>query len=378
MGLSPDRETGYRPARMKLIDRYLLRTLLVPLTYCLAAFTMIYVVYDLFDHLPDFIEARTQWPDAIRYYVYLIPSVLILIVPIALLLAVLYSLSQLTKNNELTAMRASGVSLYRLLIPFALVGLMFSMTVLWINERVGPSSALWCNQFLQRERNKDDLDVHITRYQPLVNELEHRYWIVEQFNTLTFDMEGVELRQERPDGTFLVKYEAERAQWLDGQWWFHQVDIQEFDPGSEPVGGPKHVSHMVLDFITETPKDFLNEMRYNQEFMSAQEIAEFVRTRPQIGSDTEARYRTDFHYRLAMPWASLVVTLLGIPMGSATGRKGAFVGIFLSIAMFFSYYVAITFGLALGKNETLSPWLAGWLPNILFATLGLTLVFRMR
>jgi lipopolysaccharide export system permease protein len=363
---------------MKLIDRYLLRTLLVPLVYCLAAFIMIYVVYDLFDHLPDFIEARTAFQDVVRYYIYLIPSVLILIVPISLLLAVLYSLSQLTKNNELTAMRASGVSLYRLLVPFTLVGLLFSLGVLQVNERIGPESALWCNQFLQAEKNKGDVSVHIKEFQPLVNELEHRYWMVQRFHTITFDMEGVELRQERTDGSFQVKYTAERAQWLDGEWWFHEVAVQQYDEGSNPIGGPQHVPHLVLDFVTETPKDFLNEIKYNQEFMSAREIADFVRTRPHIGAATEARYRTDFHYRLAMPWTCFVVTLLGIPLGSTTGRRGAFVGVFLSISMFFTYYVFITYGLALGKNGTLSPWVAGWFPNILFAALGLTFLYRMR
>lgn len=363
---------------MKLLDRYLLRALLLPLAYCLAAFIMIYVVYDLFDHMPDFIEAGTALASVVRYYLYLIPSVLILIVPIALLLAVLYSLSQLTKNNELTAMRASGVSLYRLLIPFTLVGLAFSIGVLFVNERVGPQSAFWCHQFLNAEKNKEDVSAHVKEGQPLVNELEHRHWWADRFNTMTYEMEGVELRQERPDGSYEVKYEAERALWLNGEWWFHDVEVQQYDEYSDPIGSPKSLPYVVIDFVSETPSDFLNAIKYNQDFMSARKIAAFIRTRPHIGPDTEARYRSDFHYRLAMPWTCFVVTLLGIPLGSTTGRKGAFFGVFLSISMFFAYYVMITYCLALGKNGTLSPWLAGWLPNLTFAGIGITSLYRMR
>ena len=98
---------------MKLVDKYLLRSLAVPLVYCLLGFCLIYVIYDLFDNLPDFIDAATPLPEVLRFYALLMPSVLIIIAPISLLLAVLYSLSSLTKNNELTAMRAMPPSLVR-------------------------------------------------------------------------------------------------------------------------------------------------------------------------------------------------------------------------------------------------------------------------
>ena len=77
---------------MKLIDKYLLRSLAVPLAYCLLGFALIYVIYDLFDNLPDFIDAKTPFPDVFRFYLLLLPSVLIIIAPISMLLSVLYSL----------------------------------------------------------------------------------------------------------------------------------------------------------------------------------------------------------------------------------------------------------------------------------------------
>ncbi len=363
---------------MKLIDRYLLRALLVPLIYCLAAFIMIYVVYDLFDHLPDFIKAETALSDVVRYYAFLIPSVVILIVPISLLLAVLYSLSLLTKNNELTAMRASGVSLYRLLIPFAAVGLFFTGIVFYINERVGPESAYWCHRFIHSEKNKDDVDVDVVYNQPLKNELQRRIWLIQEFDTVTFDMKGVLLTQEREDGSYDVEYNAAGASWMDGEWWFHDVTVQNYDAYSNPRGAPTNVSHVAMDFLDETPKDFLNEISYNQEFMAADDIAAFVQTRPGISAETKARYRTDYHYRLALPWTCFIVTLLGIPLGSATGRKGAFFGVFMSIGLFFAYYVTITYCLALGKTGVITPVIAGWVANVVFFAIGATSLYRMR
>jgi lipopolysaccharide export system permease protein len=104
---------------MKLIDKYLLKTFLAPLAYCLVAFVMVYVIYDLCST-----TWATSWrarpPSALvlQYYLILMPSVLTRIVPISLLLAALYALSSLTKNNEITAMRACGISITRLMVPF--------------------------------------------------------------------------------------------------------------------------------------------------------------------------------------------------------------------------------------------------------------------
>ena len=114
---------------MKLIDKYLLRNLMVPLGYCLAAFALIYVVFDLFDNMSDFIDAKTPLASVLQFYSLLMPSVLIFIAPVSLFLAVLYSLSHLTKNNELTAMRSCGVSLLRLMTPMIAVGLIASVIV---------------------------------------------------------------------------------------------------------------------------------------------------------------------------------------------------------------------------------------------------------
>ena len=364
---------------MKLIDRYLLRTLFTPLVVCLSAFTLIFVVHDLFDHLEDFVTAGTSLDNALRYYLYLLPSLLVYIVPVSLLLATLYSLSQLTKNNELTAMRASGVSLYRLLIPFAAVGLAASIAVSAINERIGPASAYWCHQFLNREKSRgSEVDVNVVAHVPLKNELHHRLWLVEEFNIATYRMTGVFLTQERADGSRQTEYTAEEAEWLDGAWWFRGVVIQNYDENNNPMGAQREVNLMEMSDLDETPKAFLNEVKYNKEFMSAAELRRFVETRPNLGAESRAIYATDYHSRLAMPWTCLVVTLLGIPLGSETGRRGAFLGVFLSISMFFLLYISINLGLAWGKSGVLAPWLAGWAPVLLFGGLGTVLLYRMR
>ena len=363
---------------MKLIDKYLLRQLLVPLLYCLLGFVMIFVIHDLFGHLDDFVEASSDPMDIVKYYFMLVPSLLNHIVPTALLLAVLYSLSLLTKNNELTAMRASGVSLYRLLIPFVAVGALFSLGVFYINERIGPDNAYWCDQFIRGLKYRESPDVHLVRNHPLKNEVGNRIWLLREFNEVTYEMKNVQIIQEREDGSNDTEYNAESGSWMDDMWWFENVKIQKYDENSNPMGRQTERRAMEIPNLTETPKDFLADIRDEQAFMSAAEISTFINTHPNLSERSSARYLTDFHYRLATPWTCLILTLLGIPMGGKTGRSGAFMGVFLSLGLFFTYYVLITFFINLGKSGGLAPMAAAWMPNFIFLILGITLVYRMR
>jgi len=362
---------------MKLIDRYLLRRLLTPLFWCLAAFSLVYVVYDLFDNLPDFIEGRTPWPEVLKYYVFLMPSALIYIVPVSLLLATLYSLSSLTRHNELTAMRASGVSIYRLLLPYMGVGVVVSVLLLVVNETVGPWSTYWCHQFVRAQKHRGKINVHIAYNLAYKSESGNRIWQIEQFNTRTHEMKNVQVLQQRPDGTDQYKIWAQRAEWLDRRWWFSDVKIQRYDAQSRPTGPPESCPWMEMSDFTETPVQFLNEVR-DPEFLSAADLLNYIRTHRNLSEQTIRRIRVDVHHRLSSPWTCIVVTLLGISFGVHTGRRGALSGIGLCFALFFSYYLLVNLFLAFGKKGLIPAWLGGWGPNIFYMVLSFALLRRIR
>jgi len=364
---------------MKLIDKYLLRTFVMPLAYCLLAFILIYIIFDLFDNMSDFMEAKTTFPLIFKYYIYLIPSVIIYIVPVSLLLAALYSLSSLTRNNELTAMRASGISILRLMAPFIVVGLLASVLVTIIDEAVGPKSAYWTYKFLRSEKHKNDISVYVAEMLGLVNEKDNRDWMIGQFDTRTIEMRNVIVTQKYPDGTS-QKIQARLGHWLDGRWWFREVIIQAYDKNGNPRGRVQFEPRKEMVDFNETPAEFLSEIKdplENPEYVSVQEILQFMNTH-ELSDSGMARLKVNLHNRLAMPWTCLIVTLLGIPFGAHTGRKGAFLGITSSIALFFVFYSMMNVGLMLGKKQIIEPWVAGWMPNIIFFCLGCILVYRMR
>lgn len=362
---------------MKLVDKYILHSVLAPLVYCLLAFMMLFVIFDLFNHLSDFIDAGTPFAQILRFYVFLIPSVLIFIVPVSLLLSVLYGLSQLTRNNELTAMRASGLSLYRLVWPIIGVGVVASLLMAVVNDTLAPHSAYWTHQFLRAEKHDDDVSFFVTQDLPFRDAANHRVWMIGEFDRQSYDMRRIEVIQQRPDGSDAARITARSARWLDGKWWFVEVTIQQLDESGYPLGPPRTDARREMTEFTETPRDFMSVIK-DPEFLSSRELRAFIAAHQHVSRETLAIHEVNLHYRLAMPWTCLIVTLMGLPIGAHTGRKGAFRGIAMALAMFFSFYVFMNFGMALGKNLTLPPWLSVWLPNFAFLLIGIGAMMRMR
>lgn len=374
---------------MKLVDKYLFRTLAGPLFYCLLAFSILIIVHDLFDHLGEFVEAQTPVGSILKFYAMLFPSVLILIVPISLLLASLYSMMQLSKSNELTAMRACGLSLQRLIVPFLATAFSFTILTAVIYETIAPWSAYWSDQFIkeQKQKRKGLSSIYVVRDLPYRNEPDHRLWMISEFHTKTLSMSKVTITQEREDGTASQKIFADRAEWLDNAWWLYDVAIQEldeygnpkriYDENRNPLGTTTTYELFELADYSETPKVFLNEIK-DPQFLSSLELLNFIKTREQLSSKRIMQIRVDLQNRLAMPWMCLIVTLIGIPFGTQTARKGTFAGVVMCISLFFGYYVLINTCLWAGKQGYITPILAGWLPNLTFFATGCVLTYRMR
>src|SRR5207237_5597104 len=135
---------------MRLLDRYLLRELLVPLAYCLCGFLIFWVFSDLFTTLPDFQKRKLLPLDIAEYYLVSTPEFLVVVVPIALLLALLYALTNHSRHHEITAMRAAGISLWRLCLPYLAVGFVASLGLFALNEFWVPESVAAAEQILNR------------------------------------------------------------------------------------------------------------------------------------------------------------------------------------------------------------------------------------
>ena len=180
--------------------------MLMPMLYLTAVFVVIFIIADLMDNGEDFLEAQTPAIDILKYYGLRLPSLVIMIVPICLLLAVLYSLSMLTRHSEITAMRASGISIYRIIRPYIRMGVFCWLFTAIVNEYTGPKFAYRADQYLEHI-TKEGREVYTE--QIAFKNQEHRHnWFVVRFDTRTHTMHNVELTIQREDGTDEVKYNS--------------------------------------------------------------------------------------------------------------------------------------------------------------------------
>ncbi len=366
---------------MKLISRYLLSHVRRPWLYIMAGFSIIAVLVDLFSNFVDFMEAGTSIPKVLLYYAILIPTYLPFMLPISLLLALLYALWQLGKNSELTAMRASGLSLTQLITPYLVSGFLAALFLLAVNELFNPWAMHWTKQFQSMQGSKHSQKSFLTENLAYKNVPGRRIWRIGSFDprpASSFEMRGINLTQQRPDGSDEFRMDVERARWVDGHWWFENVRTQYYQGmNNDNDGGIVTSPSAEMTMLSETPRDFMNEIKDSTE-RSAVDILNFIKTHQGISEETRNRLMVDFHYRLAAPWLCFIVILVGVPFGTHSGRRGMGMGILLALLAFFGYYILMGLGLAYGKRQVISPVLAGWFPDIVFTLLGLILLRRIR
>lgn len=372
---------------MRLLDRYLLRELLIPFGYCLSGFLIFWISSDLLTELDDFQRQKLQALDVVQYYAIRTPELVVLVLPVAFLLALLYALTNHARHHELTAIRAAGVSLWRLALPYALVGLFLSLGVLALNEWFVPDSLMAAERVLERRQPATAARAS-RQWEPKVaftNTRENRKWFIAAFNRSTFELANPHVEWILPDGSRRVMM-AERAAWTPEGWVFTNYQETVYPPGRGTDPGPLFQTNvLLLAELTETPDQIRSEIKVGRTGFkearrtqfSIREVLDYKRLHSDL-SEKVVMMDTTLHARLAGPWTCLVVVAIALPFGARSGRRNVFVGVASSIVICFGYFVLQQLMLALGLRGLLPPWLAAWAPNVLFAAAGLGLSWRIR
>lgn len=368
---------------MRLLDRYLLRELLLPLSFCLGGFLIFWVAFDLFGRMPDFQKNGLGAAEIAQYYLVITPQFLAIILPVALLLALLYALTQHAKHHELTAMRAAGISLWRLSLPYFAVGMVFSLALFAVNEFLVPDTDDRAEAILARTDAKRTLVQNLG----FTNSREQRHWQIGAFNLLTGEMQRPQVNWKEADGELWWIF-AERGVFINGSWTFENAKTYRRAAQGEPITLPvDDVPLLTKTNFTETPEEIRSEVKVagslrlrssRKTDIPVVDLLDYLRLHPNLKPADHAWLHTKLHGRLAAPWTCLVVVLIAIPFGAPSGRRNVFVGVAGSIFICFGYFVLQQLCLALGSGGHLPPVVAAWLPNFVFATAAIFLIRRVR
>ena len=372
---------------MRLHDRYLFRELLTPLAYCLGGFLVFWVAYFFFSEIDTMQEHQLRLFDCAEYAAAMMPGFLILVLPIALLLALLYALTQHSRHHELTALRAAGVSLWRLCAPYFVVGIAAGGIYFWMNEVIVPRCANWTEEILSRHvqlENNPKAKTHFTK-NGFRTAHANRIWQIGDYDAVTRIMLNPNVTWMTADGSWHA-LDAARAGRTNNVWIFSNAKMFAQSPHGTlvPTGSTNLIAMPEFD---ETPKQILSNLKMSDSQtvrgsrsadIPLAQLRGYLRLHPDLPADDAGPLLTKYYGRLAAPWTCLVVVLMAIPFGAQSGRRNLFFGVAGSIFICFAYFVLQQVSLAFGMNGHLPAWLAAWLPNLLFTTAGTILIVRTR
>lgn len=358
---------------IKIIDRYILRELIEPFLFGLGAFTSIMAAsMILFELVRAVILRGMPFLVAMQIFVYRLPGIVVYIFPMAMLLAALLAFARLSHDSEVVAFRASGISLYRLMIPVLALGLFVSLINLTFAEIVVPKSNKAAKNLLLETTTK-----HTPKLQKnvFVPELEKgvlkRIFYAETLRGNT--MRDV-IVQEFTDGKLTQIINAKQATWRKetNEWTFNSGTIYLIAESGEYKHLIKFEEQSVA--IKYTPADFYIGDR-NPEEMTISELREFITLKEKMGVEV-TDFKLQLNMKTSIPFASLVFALLGAPLGLSPRRASSSVGLGLSIIVIFVYYILTFLSMAVGELKLLTPGLAAWLPNILTGGIGWRILSR--
>lgn len=367
--------------RIGILERYALRTFMHPLVFCFVSFFTLWIIMDLLDNLKEFQESKIGVVRVVTFYLGMLPSVYTQILPVALLLAVLYSLTRMSKANELISMLGTGQSLLRVLRPIFVTSvyaclLNMAASYYWAPRAEGNREAVFSGM---KVHAADSIMAFGIMFQ---NEQTHRNWYVATFpfslRSGNERMHGVQIREVDAQGRRSRTIKASTAGWSPRTGWRfydgeemiyqdgHLASIRPFPKGEDGQ------SVLEVSGIEETPWSLVS-YALQPDFMSVPELVSYLSAHSKAADDKLAPFRTHFWQRFAMPWQAIALVLVAAPLGVAYSRRGSVGGIAGSVFIFFIYMFMNNLCLNLGKGGHLPPWLTVWIPHLIFGTLGLVL-----
>jgi LPS export ABC transporter permease LptG len=363
---------------MKLLDRYVLRNFFEPFLISFLGFTAIWLIIDLSDNGADFLEAHATFRQIIGYYLTQFPQTVLMAMPIGLLLALLFSLSRMSRTNEIISMLTAGRSVFRLLVPLLFVGVLASVFCLWLNWEMAPRAEgikkIALNQ-IRRGRKAGEVEpvlAHLFR-----DRQDNRTWFVRRFRPGATRLDDVHITQQDATGSITKKWYASRAEYdPDAKTWtLHNGMSVDFTPEGD-IAETDHFPQNVrtISDWKETPWRVASS-ELNPQGLTVPELHDYLNFNSDFPTVQLAPYRTNLGDRWSLPCSCLIVVFIAAPLGIVYNRRGVVGGVASAIFIFFAMIMARGFFLALGKGARMDPFVAAWVPNVALGIVGLVLLW---
>ena len=369
-------------ARSSLLNQYTLRNFLGPAVFCFVAFCSLYILMDLLDSLKDFQDSRTPVGKMLIFYLHLVPFIFVSVAPAAILLGVLYSLTKMSKSNEIVAQLGAGRSIAQILKPILIAAFAASFIALAANYYWAPR-AEGNRKAIMRALTEGESGTIMAEALLFHNPETRRTWYAGSFpfNLRDEKIRNIEVRQENAEGQLERTWIARSAMWWSttGVWRFYQGQEIIYRNGKPEkmvdfTGRPGTPSKVDVSGITETPWSIVSSALV-PDFMGVPDLVSYLKAHSDNTAIKRAPFLTHLHHRFAFPFQCFVLALMAAPLGIAYSRRGSIGGVAASIFIFFGMIFVNDLFLSLGKGGHLPPMLAVWIPNLGFGLIGAVLLY---
>jgi len=394
---------------MRILDQYLIKQFSFVLLFSLIAFWVIFLIVDLVEHLDDYIDKHASIFLVIKYYLYFTPYILVLALPVAMLLSCLFSLGQLARHNELTAMKSAGISLHRILLPLFVFSFLISLITIVCGGAIVPITNQKMMEVKTVEIEKGRGETSLILQNIFVQGEDGRIFYLASYDTKA-KMGTDILVQKFEENRLKEQIEAKKVRWKDNGWLFQDgvemifsdstekielpTDSSRTDTSSSLVPPDKkdRTSHAMVNpseikeyktfdklfrlDLKIKPEALIRRQKKPEE-MGYFELANYVKIKKRSGQ-LVAKEETDLNLKISFPLVNFIIVLFGAPIAANPKRSGLAIGFAISLFIAFVYYTLIRMAQSFGYSEKLPPLLAAWITNILFVILGVILLVKAK
>lgn len=359
---------------LNILDRYIIKQFLLTLLFSLFALCIIFLIVNLLENLDEFIDQKATFLVIAKYYIHFFPEILKIVTPIAVLLSTLFSIGRLSVSNEITAMKAGSLSLYRLMVPLGILCMLISFGQLYFNGWIVPKATEKRNEIEAKYLNRSKGDGPL--YNLFLRDTPRRNLVMRYYNSSMKSGHQVSIEEfsDELKPRLLMREEAEMIKWdtVNKKW--------ALISGIKRDYSDKYVTTMRFDTLYPNIRITHNqvlEFKRTIEEMNFDELKSYIEILKLGGKDVR-KSMIEYYGQYAYPFSNFIVILFGVPFASIRKKGGIAVQIGAAIVVSFMYLLFMKVGEMIGYSTNIDPILSGWLANIVFFVAGLFNLFTTK
>ena len=351
-----------------LLDKYIVTSFIKKMINILSVFVIIFLVVDIIEDIDKFLDYSITFKQISMLYIYSIPQYIHIAFPMAILISTVMTFTIFQKNNELTAFKAAGISVYRLTVPFLVIGIFFSIGMFFFENLIVTQSSTLKSTLEQKyfkNTKKRQINNNI-----LVQLDQNQIISIENFNHRTNIAKNISI-QKFNENIMISRLDAESMKWNNESWIANNITFRSFESNSiflPIIDSTLKINISPMDLIEINTKP--NEMNYWA-------LNTFINRLKNNGREFR-KWLVDLHFKTAFSFSSILMILFGISLSIRKPRSNLLAGVGASVFVIFIYYIMIKSGQTMGYKGIMNPFLSVWSANIVFFLYGIYLLYKTR